>query len=246
MKHIKLISYNIHKGFSAGNRDFILPQIREALQDVDPELIFLQEVQGKHRKRKLKKIESAEIPQTEFLADKHWPHALYAKNAVYGPAHHGNALLSKFPFTMWENINVALMPRASRSLLHGVITLAETQVHVICLHLGLFEAERKIQLTRLSERINEHIPAEAPLIIAGDFNDWRGMAENHLERELGLKEVYKVFHGQHAKTFPATRPAFRVDRIYYRKFGLAKAEVLDSLPWKKLSDHLPLYAELTL
>lgn len=250
MKHLKIISYNIHKGFSARNREFVLPQIREELLNIDPDLIFLQEVQGRHKKRKLKKIESPEIPQTEFLADDHWLHYLYAKNAIYGPAHHGNALLSKFPYKMWENINVALSPRASRSLLHAIIEMphgnSQVQIHIICIHLGLFKAERKIQLTQLSKRIQEHIPEDAPLIIAGDFNDWQGMAENHLEQELELKEVYKMFHGNHAKTYPSSRPAFRVDRIYYRGLGLAKAQVLNHAPWKKLSDHLPLYAELIL
>jgi endonuclease/exonuclease/phosphatase family metal-dependent hydrolase len=208
--------------------------------------VFLQEVQGKHKKSRLKKIISPEIPQTEFLAESHWPYYIYGKNAVYGAAHHGNALLSKFPFVDWDNINVALTQRASRSLLHGIITLSSMQIHVICIHLGLFKAERKIQLTLLSERIKEHIPDDAPLIIAGDFNDWQGLAENHLEMELGLKEVYKEFHGEHAKTFPTTRPTMRVDRIYYRGFGLKQTLVLSDEPWNKLSDHLPLYAKLTL
>jgi len=191
-------------------------------------------------------FENPEVPQTVFLAEEYWPNFIYGKNAVYGPAHHGSALLSKFPFSTWNNINVSLSKRASRSLLHGVVKLPQRELHVICIHLGLFTAERKIQLTVLSDRIKEKIPDDAPVIIAGDFNDWQGKAENHLESELGLKEVYKVLYGEHAKTFPAIRPAFRVDRIYYRGFGLIKTEILTGLPWKKLSDHLPLYAELIL
>lgn len=259
---LKILSYNIHKGFNASNRAFILPQLRDALRKLDPDFVFLQEVQGKHKKRKLKKIEKQldssednkslenledlDVPQTEFLAEACWPNFIYGKNAIYGPAHHGSALLSKFPFSMWDNINVSLSKRASRSLLHGVIELPETQIHVICIHLGLFTAERKLQLSVLTDRIKEHIPDDTPLIIAGDFNDWQGKVENHLETELAMKEVYKMFYGDHAKTFPAVRPAFRVDRIYYRGLGLRKTEVLGGLPWKKLSDHVPLYAELVL
>lgn len=252
---LKIISYNIHKGFNASNREFVLPQIHDALQQCNPDLVFLQEVQGRHKKRKLKKIPTPEheTAQTEFLAADNWENFIYGKNAVYshGHAHHGNALLSKFPFITWDNINIALTKRASRSLLHAIIELPAiqfktTSVHVICVHLGLFTAERKFQLKVLSDRIKETIPYDAPLIIAGDFNDWQEKAENHLEAELGLKEVYKMFHGDHAKTFPSVHPTFRVDRIYYRGFGLQKTEVLGGSPWKKLSDHLPLYAELVL
>jgi len=52
---IKIISYNIHKGFNVSNRDYVLPKMRAALRERDADLIFLQEVQGKHKKRKLKK-----------------------------------------------------------------------------------------------------------------------------------------------------------------------------------------------
>lgn len=244
---IKVLSYNIHKGFNAAGTEFVLPQIRDALNCVEADVVLLQEVQGKPRQRRIRKISPSDSPQHEYLADGNWPHHIYAKNAVYQKAHHGNAILSKHPFIKWENIDVSFAKRASRSLLHGFIQFPghPTTVHVICIHLGLFKAERKIQLTALSERIKEHVPNEEPLIIAGDFNDWRGQAEHHLESDLQLKEVFKVLYGDHAKTFPALRPTVRVDRIYYRGLNLKYGQILSGMPWKRLSDHIPLFAELT-
>jgi len=180
-----------------------------------------------------------------MLADKIWPHYIYGKNALYSGAHHGNALLSKYAFTTWENINVAFSKRASRSLLHGVVHVPDKQInlHVICIHLGLFKIERSAQLTTLSKRISSHVPEDEPLIIAGDFNDWRGHAKNFLGADLGLSEVFKQLFGDNAKTFPAVRPTFKVDRIYFRGLKLNKGLVLWQDPWKNLSDHIPLYAE---
>jgi len=44
-----VLTYNIHKGFSSGNRHFVLHQIREALLAAHADVLFLQETQGEHR-----------------------------------------------------------------------------------------------------------------------------------------------------------------------------------------------------
>ncbi len=98
----------------------------------------------------------------------------------------------------------------------------------------------------LSKRIEAHVPSHAPLIIAGDFNDWRRGAFNYMEKELELKEVYKVLEGKHAKTYPASRPTLEVDRIYYRGLKLLSGEIFNESYWKKLSDHLPLHAKFAI
>lgn len=48
------------------------------------------------------------------------------------------------------------------------------------------------------------------------------------------------------RTFPSAFPWFRLDRIYQRGFAVRRARVLHGAPWKKLSDHAPLIAELEL
>lgn len=243
MPILKILSYNLHKGFSSGNRQWKLPEMRHAINLLNADIVFLQEVQGKLKRRKEKKLSEPEMPQTDFLAQE-WAEKIYAKNAVYGEAHHGNSILSQYPILTWENINVALSKRASRSLLHAVVDIHQKSIHMICIHFGLFKAERMIQLKLLIERINAYVPEKAFLIIAGDFNDWQAKTSAQLEDELQLQEVYKTFHGHYAKTFPASHAAFKVDRIYYRGFGLRIAKVYNEEPWKHLSDHLPLYAEL--
>lgn len=246
MNILKVVSYNLHKGFSSSNRLWKLPEMRDALNNLNADLILLQEVQGKLKKRREKKLSEPEIPQTDFLAHEHWLEKIYGKNAVYGPAHHGNSILSQHKVLFWENINVSYSKRASRSLLHAIIEVHDQLIHTICIHLGLFKTERTQQLQKLTQHIHKHVPNHLPLIIAGDFNTWQKNATEQLENELQLREVYKTFHGHYALTFPAAMPTLTIDRIYYRGLGLRMAAVLSEDPWKHLSDHLPLYAELVL
>ncbi len=214
---LQVLTYNIHKGFSLGNLRFMLPKMRAALATVNSDVVFLQEVQGEHRRRE-RMEDWPEVSQFEFLAEQLWPHYAYAKNAIYQAGHHGNAILSKYPIVSWENINVSKSTRSSRSLLHGIIEMPESKdkVHMICAHLGLLESQREEQLATLCKRIENKISHDEPVIIAGDFNDWRKSAAEHLESKLGLREVFRELNGEHAKTFPAWRPTLKTDRIYYR------------------------------
>ena len=245
---IKILTYNIHKGFSVGNRRFILHDIKEALRKIDADIVFLQEIQGEHLVKQ-KKVENwPDNNQFEFLADQIWHHHAYGKNAIYKQGHHGNAILSKYPFVEWENINVSPIRSASRSLLHGTIQLPDNnqKIHVICVHLGLFDVEREKQLSVLSKRINSHVPKDDPLIIAGDFNDWMGRAEKHMNMDLDLFEVFKSTTGRHARSFPAWMPALTMDRIYCRGLEAIDCQRLHKAPWRKLSDHTPLLASFAL
>ncbi len=100
---MRILSYNIHKGFSIGNRDFILNDIKQALRDLNADILFLQEVLGDHNDQKCKIPNWQTAIQFEYLADSVWPHFAYGKNAIYPEGHHGNAILSKFPITDWSN-----------------------------------------------------------------------------------------------------------------------------------------------
>jgi len=245
---LKILTYNIHKGFSTTNRNFVLHDIKSALQDIAADIVFLQEIQGEHQTKQSSILNWPNEPQFEFLADEVWPHHAYGKNAIYKAGHHGNAILSKHAFKEWENINVATMKNASRSLLHGVIRPegCSRPVHVICVHLGLFEKERSQQFQTLCERIDSHVPHDDPLIIAGDFNDFWNKAEQHLQDDLNLTEVFKSMTGAHARSFPAWFPVMHTDRIYYRGIEPVSCKRLKNSPWKRLSDHIPLIAEFSL
>ena len=242
--NIKILTYNIHKGFSSANQRFVLHQIREQLRKTDIDIVFLQETLGEHSRHRARISNWPEESQFEFLADQIWEHHAYGKNAIYDAGHHGNAILSKYPFAEWENINVSSLRRASRSLLHGVVSLpsAATRLHVICIHFDFVAFERKRQIKILNQRIREFVPAGEPLILAGDFNYWRRDADRYMATDLGLKDAYQFLHGRHARTFPSWLPMLPVDRIYYRGVIPVESACMQQYPWHTLSDHVPLYA----
>lgn len=247
-QHIRVLSYNIHKGFSTGNRNFVLRKLREAIRTVQADLVFLQEVLGHHEVHGKRVIDWPTRPQFEFLADEMWPHFAYGKNAVYTAGHHGNAILSKYPISFWENIDVSTNRLERRGLLHVVIEIPHKRkpLHAICVHLGLLETERQTQIRRLCDRIESMVPHDEPLVIGGDFNDWRIQITRPLKKLVEVQEVFEELRGSHARTFPSWLPALKLDRIYYRGLRARDGQTLVGPPWSQLSDHAALYADLTI
>lgn len=235
---MRVLSYNIHKGFSIGNRTLVLEEIRHAIRAAGADLVCLQEVVGEnHRHARL--FDRWVDTQFEFLADEVWDYRVYGKNAVYDHGHHGNAILSKIPIVQHANHDVSILPASHRGVLHAV---TEEGVHVFCAHFGLLALERHYQIARLL-RLLQAIPHDAPLVLAGDFNDWHEQSHRRL-RAAGLREAFEEAAGRVQKTFPAHWPILRMDRIYFRGLRLRTAQRLDGAEWRRLSDHCPLWAEL--
>ncbi len=83
MTVIRVLSYNVHKGFCSANRQFLLNQIREGIRSVDAELVFLQEVVGENSQHAKRHLDWVDESQFEYLADTVWPHFSYGKKAAY-------------------------------------------------------------------------------------------------------------------------------------------------------------------
>ena len=243
---LRILTYNIHKGYCTGNRRFVLEQMRHRIAATGADLAFLQEVHG-HRAPEAK-FSYPDRPHFEYVADRIWPHYAYGRNAIYRKGDHGNAILSKFPIVSWENIDVSMFARSSRSILHGVVEIPDTlaRLHVLCVHFGLLELERRGQLATLSRRLADHVPADEPLVLAGDFNDWRRRAERHLHTSLGVEELFMGLEGRHARTWPIRRPLFAMDRIYFRGLEPLACRVLAGSEWRSLSDHAALLGDFRL
>lgn len=243
---MKVLSYNIHKGFALGNMAFTLPAIRDAIASLEPDVIFLQEVQGQHDKLATRLEEWPTIPQCQFIARDRWPYVAYGKNAEYDHGHHGNAILSKYPIVEFENIDISTNAIESRGLLHAVIDvpMIRSPVHCVCVHLNLLRRGREVQLKRICGRVTDSVGRSDPLILAGDFNDWQQRASGVLTRELGTREVFMDLTGAYAPTFPMKFPILTLDRVYARGLLATGGRALIGRPWDSLSDHIPLYAEL--
>ncbi|NYT84735.1 endonuclease/exonuclease/phosphatase family protein [Pollutimonas harenae] len=283
MSVIRVVSYNIHKGRSATGGRESLADLRLGLYGLHPDLLFLQEVQGRNQQR------LSLDTQHEYLAAALDMHAAYGCNAVRPHTDHGNALLSRFPILQHENQDISDHRLEQRGLLHALIEIDDASVHCLVVHLGLFAGGRSRQVAALVERIKRLVPADEPMLIAGDFNDWSNRLAPLFVQQLGLYEVFAIAPHYESgprllrhsvtrlrnslrgvqpaplaanvhelgingaarmtpppRTFPAAFPWLRLDRIYQRGFAVRKARVLQGVPWKQISDHAPLYAELEL
>ena len=232
---------------------------------MEAEILFLQEVQGRHDVLAAKHATHwPEAAQHDFFAgDSH--NVAYGMNAVYDHGHHGNALLSSYPISSSRNQDVSDHKYESRGILHCVIQTPVVEVHCYVVHLGLFAGTRRRQCEALVDAVTSSAPPEAPVIIAGDFNDWGNQLSESLRTKLGVAEVFDEQLARQgigsylrqltgrlpkkvmpAKTFPAAMPMLRLDRIYVRGFTVESAQVMHGALWAKLSDHAPIVATLQL
>ena len=245
IRKLRVATLNIHKGLSHFNRRMVIHELRDGLRALDADLVFLQEVQGLNQRHTMRFAGCPPVPQHEFLAGEQWQHA-YGRNAVYDHGHHGNAILSRYPFVSFENHDVSDHRFERRGLLHCVVAIPgwRRNLHCVCVHLSLHERGRSRQLEAISGRLKELASHDLPIIVAGDFNDWRHRATAILERQLGMTEVSVVHAGRAPRTYPSMLPLFRLDRIYVRGFDVTTSRVHGGKPWSMLSDHLAVSAEL--
>jgi len=242
------MTINTHKGFSSFNRKFILPALRDGVRAVGADIVFLQEVTGAHTRHASRVADWPAASHYEFLADTIWPQYAYGRNAVYPSGDHGNAILTKFPIERHLNHDVSIAGPERRGLLHCELRAPgfDRPLHVICAHLGLAENHRRKQLEMMCAIIRNDVPPDAPIIVAGDFNDWRRHAHRILKDGADLDEVFLTANGRSARTFPAKFPVLALDRIYVRGVASHRPSPLPKHPWASLSDHAPLAADLVL
>ncbi len=229
-----VLTLNIHKGFSASNLRYTLEALRLALHKHECSIAFLQEVSGESKRAAKRLTGWPHSNQLEYLADHVWPHYAYGKNALSSDGHHGNAILSEVPMAAWNTLDLSQFRLSQRGLLHA--TLANG-LELICTHLGLFAGERRAQVELLIHYVEQKIPQRAPLILAGDFNDWTLASHRRLQQALNLKEAAQHCHGRVARTFPAAWPVLSMDRLYSRGLEINRAQRLSDPLWSRLSDH---------
>jgi endonuclease/exonuclease/phosphatase family metal-dependent hydrolase len=256
---LRVATYNIHKGVSRrlfGLRHHAtIQELRHRLHDLESDLVFLQEVQGKNDRMAARFEAWPEEPQNVFLASsqqrRHVFETAYGQNATYLHGHHGNALLSKFPILRKEHRDVSDHALEKRGVLHCVVRIQRRHVHCFVIHFGLLARSRQRQTAALIEWIERELPRNAPLLIAGDFNDWRKQLSKTLYERLRVTEVFDDHHGsgsghKAARTFPSLLPWLQMDRIYQRGFTTEAVKVMGGPAWARLSDHAPLVADLIL
>lgn len=239
MNTIRVATYNIHKGVQGlgPQRRLEIHNQRLAIEQLDADIVCLQEVRKLHRREEEYFSRWPEMPQADFLAPDGYE-AVYRTNAFTKHGEHGNALLSRWPVVSHQHEDISDHRFEQRGLLHCEVLVNERTVHVVVVHLGLIPASRLRQVALLQKFIAREIPPDAPLLMAGDFNDWGSRVGRALS-ELNLLSWQPTRHS----TFPARLPLVQLDYVYARGLEPIGVNVPRGRAWWRMSDHLPLIAE---
>lgn len=239
-ENLKIVSYNIHKGFSRFRR-LKVHDLKQKILIWNPDILFLQEVQGLHTIHARKKM-WPDAAQHEFLAGNDFPFKAYGPNRFYNHGHHGNAILSKYPILDMNNYDISTSKYEKRGALYCKIEHPIMPVNVLCVHLSLLAKDRKWQYIEIAKIIENYIKKDEPLIMAGDFNDWKNEANKYLVEKLGLDEIMSQYNnGKLLRSFPSEFPLLALDRVYSKNIIPHSASIIKDC--SRISDHSPIKAD---
>jgi endonuclease/exonuclease/phosphatase family metal-dependent hydrolase len=246
---LRFVTWNIHKGVRglAFRKRLEIHAMQDAVAALNADIICLQEVRRINHKEAKRFTHWPSLPQADFLAPAGYQ-AVYRTNAFTTHGEHGNALLSRFPVVHIGHEDVSDHRFEQRGLLHAVLDVSGQHLHVIVVHLGLLAGSRARQLAQISAYIKREIPPQAPLAVAGDFNSpiaSQRWAQRALHSSNGLP-VTMLHALKGHPTFPARLPVTQLDHIFSRGAQLSKWHVPKEKNWARMSDHLPLIAQLEL
>ena len=242
MRVIRVATYNIHKGVQGlgPRRRLEIHNLGHAVEQLDADIVCLQEVRKVHRREQAYFTHWPDLPQADFLAPEGYE-AVYRTNAFTRHGEHGNAMLTRWPVVSHQHEDMSDHRFEQRGLLHAEVLLHSVSVHVVVVHLGLIRASRVRQVSQLQQFIRREIPPQAPLIVAGDFNDWG----NQVQVALAQANL-TAFSGRGQATFPSRLPLVQLDYVYARGLLPVSVHVPRGRIWGQMSDHLPLIAEFGL
>jgi endonuclease/exonuclease/phosphatase family metal-dependent hydrolase len=207
------------------------------VEQFDADVVCLQEVRAFNRQQARRFKHWPQQGQADFLAPEGYT-PVYRTNAITQHGEHGNALLSRWPVLEHRHEDMSDHRLEQRGLLHVTLQVQARELHVIVTHLGLLPGSRMRQTQQLHDFITREVPADAPLLVAGDFNDW-GNAVSHMMAGVGLH----TNTGKKHRTFPARLPLAQLDHVYARGLHRMGSQVPRGPIWRRMSDHLPLLVE---
>ncbi|WP_287743340.1 MULTISPECIES: endonuclease/exonuclease/phosphatase family protein [Diaphorobacter] len=240
---LRVATYNIHKGVQGLGpaRRLEIHNLGLAVEQLDADIVCLQEVRRMNRKEASYFERWPHVPQAEYLAPEGYE-AIYRTNAFTRHGEHGNALLTRWPVIGHQHEDISDHRFEQRGLLHVEVEIQGRRVHAIVVHLGLVPGSRIRQVAQLQRFIAREVPGDAPLVVAGDFNDW-GL---QIKRMLAGFGLFEYDDAPQAFTYPARLPMVQLDHVYVRGLTPLGLQVPRGRIWWRMSDHLPLIAEFKL
>ncbi|WP_319826432.1 endonuclease/exonuclease/phosphatase family protein [Thalassovita sp.] len=151
---------------------------------------------------------------------------------------HGNAMLVRPGVTVTETAHLDLPGLEPRGAIRADLVTTLGPLRLIGTHLGLLRHYRLMQIAAIVRHLHSLPPM--PTVLAGDLNEWGPVEElDHVAHGLRFAPA--------RPSFPAPRPVGRLDRFALSPELTATATGTHTArPARMASDHLPVWAELTL
>lgn len=230
---LRVMTYNVHVG-TGMDKKLDLTRIAEVIKRERPDLVALQEIdRGVERTGRVDQIkELARLTKMDYA---------FAHNLNYQGGQYGVAVLSRLPILSIDHRRYAHLREAERrGFLRVEVELKGQRINFVTTHLDYQHADNRLYE---AGQLLAAFPAqkEAPLIIAGDFND----EPSGTTYQLMLKHFADVWMASEPAgdglTYPADKPRKRIDYLFLGGcISVKSARVVQTLA----SDHLPLVAEV--
>ncbi len=228
MRMLTIASYNVHRCIGRDGR-CDPGRVAKVIEELEADVIALQEVDFGYHVRQ-------GVDQLRVLSDATglgsvWGPVLYRARGQYG-----NGLLTRHEVLEVRGIDLSVPNYQRRGALDVELDVHGVRVRVIAAHLGLGLGERQVQVRRLLT-VLDRAPEDEPLILLGDFNEWRPPS-------APLRRLHRRFgRTPGVRSFPARFPMLALDRIWVQpRHALAKVDVHNSHHSRRASDHLPVRA----
>src|SRR5262249_4166927 len=137
---------------------------------------------------------------------------LFQLNVRIREGGYGNLILSRWPFHGHHQVSLRLGRRKPRGAQIAVVNTPEGPLHLVNLHLGLGERERRWQASHLLHHPLFIASAHLPTLIVGDYNDWR----NTLGKQRFAPHRFRLATAplRRFRSFPSMLPVAALDKVF--------------------------------
>lgn len=233
---VRVLSFNIYHGETVGaEKKFDLDLLAKVINDVQPDLVALQEVDDKTNRARGYDLVT-ELGQRTKMSP------LFGKAMTYDGGGYGEGVLSKYSFLSTKNHALPARegkePRAATEV--QVVLKSGDTIRFIGTHLD-HTKENKDRMNQVKELNRLFLDSPMPTILAGDLN-----ATPESETMQLLFKNWKPSFTKNEETYPADNPTIKIDYILFRpanKWRILKSRVIDE---KMASDHRPILTILEL
>ncbi|MDX1573027.1 MAG: endonuclease/exonuclease/phosphatase family protein [Methylophaga sp.] len=226
---LRVASFNIHACIGTDGR-FDPARIAAVIREIDADVLALQEVE--HHL-----LDNEDL--LDYLARTTGYHAVAGPTLMRETRHYGNALLTRLPVINSQSRDISVPPYEPRAVIEARLGAGEKTLTVMATHLGLWPAERRMQVRQILSLLEQQ-PTDMTVLL-GDLNEWFLWGRP-------LRWLHKHFRtSRHIRTFPTNFPLFSLDRIWVTPENhLLELHTHRTELSRKASDHLPIVAEIQL